>query len=127
MTDAIQTSAGGPASPTQPAGLRAPAGDLHMSPQVAGAPSETMSPGLKRLLRIVPSPATEEEAVKQSEFFRLRARATKDLEEAEVELEALEDTGDLHPAARAHLTAALDRVRKALCTTLVMQLGDRRL
>lgn len=56
--------------------------------------------------------------------YVLRKRILDDLGEAEVELESLEGEA-LSPAQRAHLRKTLDRVRKALCTTLVLGMESR--
>lgn len=79
-----------------------------------------MTPGMRRLLNASPPSQAPD-------FYTLRSRCTRDLECAEAELEILEEViADAPEAVRAHLTLALEKVRQALTTTLVMNIGNRK-
>ena len=58
------------------------------------------------------------------DFYLTRKRILEELGEAETELETIEPQG-LTRAQRAHLAKSLDKVRKALCATLVLGMEQR--
>ena len=75
-----------------------------------------MKPGVSRLLALAPE--------KTGEALSLLAKCRGDLEQAEAELELVEDS-DLPDGIREHIALALDKVRSAYCTSLVIGMGGK--